>query len=439
MWITMVKTFSGKTAGEKYEVDETTAKEWIDNGIASKCETDPVAETLKGFEKSLQERDERLVKEIRKRISASSLPTIVAKSDDEKPEENFWVCVGKFGSQSSSPAEKEKAYNILANKYNSVSKTSVMSQGTGTAGGFLVPVKYINELQLVEGYEGVAFPDRVHIVPCEVRTVNLPALDQTQTPSAGQSAFYGGVSLTWVAEGNAPSNYTQPAFKQITLTVQKGIAVTQVTNELLAMSPISVESTVTSLIKDASRFNLEYNIFAGAGAGQLPFAGIIDNAATISVKRQGSGAVSLTDLANMWTRLTPQSIKRAVWVMSPTALGQLPLGTPYGSTATNLVMLPSGGQQDFDLRFLGLPILTSECCSTLGTAGDVLLCDLRHYAVALNKQVTVDASPHHAFPSDLTTYRCTFLAMGQPQLTAPITLSGGGTVSPFIQLGSTSS
>ena len=62
--------------------------------------------------------------------------------------------------------------------------------GYDHGGGFLVPVKYVNELQHIPGYEGVAYPDRVISFPCETRVVNLPALDQTVQPDAatGKSA-----------------------------------------------------------------------------------------------------------------------------------------------------------------------------------------------------------------------------------------------------------
>ena len=100
----------------------------------------------------------------------------------------------------------------------------------------------------------------------------------------------------------------------------------------------------------------------------------------------------------------------------------------------HLVLLnsPEGAHSEFSMSLFGLPILPSECLPSLGTAGDVMLCDFSAYIVALNKQITVDASPHYAFPSDLTTYRLTYLAAGKPQLEAPITLLGGGTVSPFV-------
>ena len=63
-WVEMLKNFSGKTAGEKYEVDEACAKEWIEAGLAKSVEVDPVAEVVKSFEKSLAERDEKLVKQL---------------------------------------------------------------------------------------------------------------------------------------------------------------------------------------------------------------------------------------------------------------------------------------------------------------------------------------------------------------------------------------
>ena len=98
-------------------------------------------------------------------------------------------------------------------------------------------------------------------------------------------------------------------------------------------------------------------------------------------------------------------------------------------------MLPTGAHGDFEMTFLGLPIITTEALPVLGNAGDVVLADMSHYINAIGFDVRVEASPHYAFNADLTTYRLTFLAEGKPQLTAPITLQDGvSTVSPFIQL-----
>ena len=310
-----------------------------------------------------------------------------------------------------------------------------MSQATTTAGGFLVPPQYYDELLKIEGYDSVAFPDRVRIWPCAGRVAYVPVLDQTGTPSNGSSSFYGNVTISTETEGVSPVD-TAPTYKQLAMSVVKEIMTTEVSNELLLrMSPISVQSQIESDYKGAMSDWCDLNVFQGSSAGSTPWAGIIDNAATISVKRVAADKVSLQDLANMWAKLAPKSRKNACWFINPAVWGLIPWGKDF-SPSHFVTQLPNieGG---FDLRIFGLPILDTQALPKLGDAGDVVLADLSKYAVALNREVTIDASAHVHFTQDTTMYRSTFLAMGKPQLTAPIILQDGiTTVSPFVQLDS---
>ena len=433
-FVKMLRNFSGKSAGETYEMDSETAKSWIEGGLCEEVKNNPVESEIENFKKSLDNREEQLIAKLSQQIAKSEvkIPAQV-KSEDDKPEENFWVAIGQTASEDM--RVKEKAYNLLKNKYNSVQKTDMTQAGT-TTGGFMVPVEYISRLLSVEGYEGVTYPNRVSVIPTAVRVVNLPLLDQTLSPTGLNSAFYGGVQLQVLAEDSAPSDYTQPAFKQLSLTVQKRIAVTQVSNELLRMSPISVEGLINNLYRRASIAHIDANVLVGSGSNE--FYGIVNNAATVSIKRTAAGKVNLADLASMWAAFKPMAgsdnSPSVAWIMNPAAIGQLPIaGSP-----NHLAFLMQGAQVPFSLSLFGIPILRSEALPALGQSGDVLLVDLAAYAVAIGQEVTVDASSHYGFTSDSTFYRLTWLAQGKPMITAPITLLDGVTqVSPFVELSST--
>jgi HK97 family phage major capsid protein len=369
-FVTMLTNVGDKNVGEKYEVDKETAAKWVTAGLCEVVEN-PTDKAIDQFSKALEDRDNKIVEELSKslrNVTVKVPSNVNAISGDEDPESNFFVLVGKTASKDA--RVREKAYNTLANKYGQ--KTN-MSEGTTTAGGFMVPTLWAKELLQLDGYEGVAFPSRVNVVPMQSKVINYPALDQTVTPSNGSSAFYGGISIGFVAEGNAPAANTQPAFRQVVLTAKKALATAQVTQELLDDSPISVEKILNDGFRRAAGAFIDYNIFNGAG-GSTAFTGLVNHASTIKVHRASAGKVNLVDLANMWAKLTPQSRKRAVWVINPAVWGQIPVaGT---GTNTNLVMMPNGGQGAFDMRFLGLPILDSEALPTLGNAADVMLVDL---------------------------------------------------------------
>jgi len=426
VFVTMLTTVGENQEGETYEIDSATADKWVAAGLCEVVEA-PTDKLFDKFEKAIADRDNKIVEELSKSLRNVNVKVpAVARHDDDNPENNFFVLVGKTASKDS--RVREKAYNTLANKYG---KKDVVTSNetTTTAGGFLVPTEQAKELLRVEGYEGAAYPSRINVRPMQGKVLNLPALDQTVTPANGSSAFYGGVSIGVVAEGSAPAANTAPAFKQVVLTAQKVLATAQVTSELLSDSPLSVQSIISDGFKNAAVQWVDWNIFNGSGSDEL--TGIIDHAATIKIARATASDITLADLAKMYSRLTPGSTKNAAWFINPLAMAKFPL---LGNS-NHLVWLPDGVNGKPVLTFLGLPIVACESLPSVGTAGDVVLADLRYYAFGLNTDVTVDASEHVGFTSDLVTYRMKFRVDGKPQLTAPIYLQNASdTVSPFVQL-----
>lgn len=416
-------------ANESYEIDSVTADKWVAAGLAEKVEHNPTDEAIAKFAKSLEDRDQRLVERI-----ASSLKTSEAKIPAVAKEDNgsfseFVVAVGRTVSKNHSV--REKAFDLLANKYGQKTTTTMTAASGGVEAGYLVPEIWGQELLAIPPYAGAAFPDRVRKVPMQSDVLYFPVLDQTSSPSNGASAFCGGMSIGVVAtEGSAPTNSTQPSFLQLALNAKRLLAFTEVSNTLLDNSPLAVASIVNEGFRNAYVAWIDYQIFNGAGSSTTLF-GVIDHGATIAVNRNTSSDVKLEDLAAMWARLPGSSRKSAAWFMNPTAMAKLPL---LGNS-NHLVMLTNGAQGEFVLSFLGLPIIPCEALPTIGNAGDVVLADMRHYIVGVNKDIVVSASDAVGFTRDVVTYRVVARVDGKPQLTAPITLAdGSSTVSPFIQL-----
>ena len=414
--------------GETAEIDDKTAETLCKAGICAVV-NDPEAEAEDKIEKALAERDNKIVSEITKALRADIKVKIPAqpKDDSDKSLGDFLYCVGNTAA--SRPNDKrEKAHNKLREGYK-----VTMGEGTGSTGGYTVPVEYAKELLLVPGYDGVIW-DKVKKRPMGTKSLVLPALDQTQAATSGQSAFYGGVSIGFVAEGTAPSNNTQPAFKQVVLTAQKLLATTVVSNELLDDSIISVEDLIKDLFGKATHWYLDYNILNGSGTGGQ-MTGILNNAATVTVPRTAANQVQLADLGKMYSKLTPQSRKSAVWLVNPVVWQQLVMLGSVGGAAAHYVWLGNDAQGTVGPRLFGQEVIPTEILPTLGVPGDVLLVDPRFYAVGVRQDMQIDSSPHYLFPADQIVYRLKMRIAGQPQLTAPIALADGvNSVSPFIQL-----
>jgi HK97 family phage major capsid protein len=421
--VKMLADQCGHKAGVTLELDTETATAWVEKGY---CEIVEIDETL-------NQMVEEKVEKISKGLKTVAKTPATATDHNDKSFSDYLKWVGLMASKSS--RVQETAYNILVNKYNSqYEKTSYPQvEGTTTAGGFLVPTEYVNLLLKQDGYESAAFPTRTRNIPMSSNHLFMPVLDQTITPAAGQSAFYGGVSVGIISENTIPTDSTRSLFKQLEFTAKKVMAYTEVSSELLQDSPISLESIVSENFRGAIQSFVDYGVFNGNGTTNV--TGLIEHAATISVNRKTINTVSLEDFANMWSRLAPSSRTNAAWFINPLVLSKLPL---LGTSQFMCWLWPNGAAANPVLSVFGLPIIPTEVLPGIGSAGSVVLADLRQYVVAINKAITIDASIHYAFTSDKIVYRVISRLDGKPMLTAPITLMDGtSTVSPYIQLDST--
>ncbi|KKK97970.1 hypothetical protein LCGC14_2647440 [marine sediment metagenome] len=85
-------------------------------------------------------------------------------------------------------------------------------------------------------------------------------------------------------------------------------------------------------------------------------------------------------------------------------------------------------------QLMGRPMIPVEYCATLGTKGDILLCDFTQYLL-IDKAPRSAVSMHVRFLNDEQTFRLTYRVDGQPIWNKPLTpFKGTNTLSPFISL-----
>lgn len=378
---------------------------------------------------------EQVVKAVSERLLRRGKAPAVAKDDSDKSFNDWLHLVGKAASPNH--AVREKAYNELSNKYYEADKGN-LNQGTTTAGGFTVPNMYSADLLGLQDYGTVAF-DRVQRYDIAgMATQYIPVRDQTGTPSTGDSAFLAGVTVGVVSEGNAPASTTQPAFKQLALTAQKYSAEIDVTLELVQNSLIDITGLINELGRDVLVQRVEYGIFNGDGSYMT---GIIGAGGTLSLTRATANEVGWDDVKKMYTRFHG-NLQRAVWVCGPLVYEQL-LG--MADANGNLIWVPN--MSNFASvamaplpTILGIPVVKSQYTPSLGTTGDLLLCDFNAFALGVNREITIAASEHFKFNQQIITYLATMRVGGKNKYTAPVTLADGTTkVSPLIQLSASTS
>src|SRR5262249_48987096 len=130
-----------------------------------------------------------------------------------------------------------------------VERKAAMSTPTGTQGGYLVPVEFYSRLMALVTEMSVVRP-RATVIPMASRTVQVPALDVTTAPSAGDSAFLGGVVARWTEEATA-LNETEPNLKQVDLTNYELSGYSKVSNTLLQDSAVGLEAFLMTLFSRA--------------------------------------------------------------------------------------------------------------------------------------------------------------------------------------------
>jgi len=300
-------------------------------------------------------------------------------------------------------------------------------ENVGADGGFLVPQQYVEQLFMLSAF-GKYVRERALVIPMRGRQLVIPTLDQTGT-ATDRSNLYGGVKLTWTEEATEKTE-TQPAFRQATLIAHKLAAVTQVSDELLADSFMSIETLLSRLFSEAIMNEHDWAFIQGTGAGMPLGIANVGSGATIAVPRAVANAISIADVFNMLTNFTGQS---PIWLAHQSTMPEI-LGLA-GPAANPSYVWIDNAREGVPMTLFGYPIYFTENCPTLGSRGDLILADWSKYVIGLRQDVTVDASMHYAFVDDVTTWRAVSRIDGRPWLSAPITLRDGTSeVSPFVVL-----
>jgi len=303
-----------------------------------------------------------------------------------------------------------------------------LGEQSGTAGGYLVPQQFTAELYQIAAEDSIVRP-RAFPYPMTARTAVLPMLDQTTAPTAGNTAFYGGLIAGWLEEAAAVTE-REPKFRQMSLTAWKLGGYTKVSAELREDSAIALEALLRRLFGGAIGWYEDFAFLRGNGVGKP--LGVETAPATISVTRLAAGAdFELADVRGMMKRLVPSSHKKAVWVVHPFIIDSL----LQLSTTNTVVAWAPDVTKGAPATLYGLPVLFSEKMAASGTAFDVLLADWSYYVIGDRKMLEIAFSEHAFFTNDQVAWRFTHRVDGQPWLNAAITLADGtNTVSPFVSL-----
>lgn len=299
-------------------------------------------------------------------------------------------------------------------------------------GGFLIPEILRAEILRIAHEKGVV-RSRARVIPMDSLTVPFPTVDET----SHVSSVYGGITGYWTEEG-ATLTESQPRFGQMELRAHKLTIYTEVPNELLRDARPALDTFLGDIMPEAMAWFEDVAFFVGGGVGEP--LGFLNAPCTVTTDRVGSDTDTIVwaDIVGMYARMLPQSLDRAVWVVSNEVLPQLLTMTVGAGNAA--VWLGGGnfpsGAANPPMSMLGCPIIVSEKARQLGTAGDITFCDFGYYLVGDRQAMSARQSEDYKFQNDVTAFRIINRVDGRPWLSDPITpQNGGDSLSPFVNTG----
>lgn len=307
-------------------------------------------------------------------------------------------------------------------------QVSGQQEGSGAAGGFVVPSEYV-----VTSILGPAYEQSVCLQRCD--TVSMTTEEKTvagwDTSSASGGTLFGGFTPTIVGEGSSMTPQTGKV-RKVKLKARKIGLLGKSSNEI-EEDASALPQLMTTGLSTSVAHTLDYYCLWGDGASEPQGAMNADSIIEVS-KEDGQQAASVvySNLTKMLARLHPSLYNDAVWMASPTLVPWLfEMTVTVGTAGSFIPVLTSrDGQSEILLR----PVIWSEKCKALGTAGDISLIAWSQYYIGLRKELTIEKSRHVYFESDETAWRAILRADGQPKWKEAYTPRNGDTLSWCVTL-----
>jgi len=350
-----------------------------------------------------------------------------------EPDENPWGSLSEF-AKAVAVAEISHGRTVdkrLIPAEKQAGTPSLSEEGTE---GYLIPTEYRTELlQLTEKENEIL--KRCMPIPMATNAIEMPYIAGFDE-SGG--LVCGGIEWKWLDE-KAQKTATKPEFGKVQLRLKKVAGLAYSSDELLEDSPISMENILKQGFAKGLNFQLNNVFLRGSGAGQP--LGILNAPCLVSVSQetgQPANTILFENIINMFARFYADT--GGIWMANRNILPQLVTMNMAVGTGGVPVYMPAGGIAGTPYNTLfGLPLVWHKHCSTLGTVGDIVLCDWSQYLVGQKKGagagVQFDTSIHLKFDYDQKTFRLTFRVDGQPWWPSALTPpQATETLSPFVAL-----
>lgn len=435
-----VKYLSGKKVNEIVDLDEVKAKSLIEDGLAEEvtAEDTELETAMKGLDakieavatKAAEVATKKAMDTVAKGIGNVSNRIVVGVDRDTLDPQGGFKSSSHFYNEVKNSAVNGSPTKAMQNWLDVSLKSTGGNETTSADGGYAVPVQYASNIFDPFGI-GPDFRSLIWENQMQSSVINIPVLKNYDRSNSTATA---GEVATINSEGSSITP-SKAQWEQVQLTLKKIACVVPVTNELLEDNNVSLGSVVST----QAGYQIKKACNIGILAGNSAYTGIIGHASCKISKRTTVNTVVFSDVLGMYANFAHDDAdyNSSVWFAHPTVISQL--GTMTTGNAN--IYFPPGGAQDGSVgRLLGRPIIVTGIAKTLGTAGDLVLADMKKYVGGVKGGVNTMSSPHVYFLTDEQAFRYTLRVTGRPGLSGKITLEDGSTtVSPFVELGTDTS
>lgn len=291
--------------------------------------------------------------------------------------------------------------------------------------GIMVPSVFIDQI--------MSFPPQIAVVRSRAQVIpaGVPPDAELTIPALNQSTdqnMFGGITLTWVSEGQAPSGATAK-MGDLKLQPNEVAAYVVVTNKLLN-NWTAAGIFIQNLLRKAAAAGEDYQFLRGNGVGKPQ--GAIGSKCEIAYKRATADTIVYADVVGMLERARGEA--GHVWVASRTCLPQLANIRDTGNNNLFIINASLGTPANL----FGIPLVWNERSPVLGSKGDLMLADFSYYLIKDGSGPFIAASEHVYFQQSKTVIKLSWCVDGKPWPQAPLQLEGSSaasaTVSPFVVL-----
>lgn len=303
-----------------------------------------------------------------------------------------------------------------------------MKESVGEDGGFLIPADFRSEIQKkVNGDESLL--PKTRQFQTSSNNLTLPTNEAHPWDPTCVKAYWDGEAVA--------ATESKPQFGELSMRLHKLTALVKVTDELLEDAP-ALESWIKGEAPTAMVNKINNAIISGTGAG-MPL-GILNSLFKYKVAKeagQAADTVVFENINNMYGRIIPASISKAVWLVNPAVLPQLRTmkfdvanGVPAYLPSTGISGAPYG-------TLFGIPLMPMlGGVKAIGDEGDISLVDLSYmYTAYKTAGIKSDMSTHVYFSTSETAFKFTMRLAGQCPFKAPVqTENGAFQMSAFVTL-----